>query len=67
MSLISIFESYLSFSFKASPNIHANESKAGEVHRLSGYLMERAVWGAPPFHAKSFSVPLPPPSCLPRY
>ena len=31
MSLISIFESYLSFSFvfQASPNIHANESKAG--------------------------------------
>ena len=36
-----------------------------EVHRLSGYLIEGAVWGFP-LHTKSFSVPLPPPHCLPR-
>ena len=36
-----------------------------EVHRLSGYLIEGAVCGAPsPLHTKSFSVP-PPPSRLP--
>ena len=30
-----------------------------EVHRLSGYLIEGAVWGAP-LQTKYFSVPLPP-------
>ena len=30
-----------------------------EVHRLPGYLIEGAVWGAPT--TKSFSFPLPPP------
>ena len=55
-SLISIFASKLSFSFvfKASLSIHANESKAGDVHRLSGYLRE----SPPPILTKSF--PLPP-------
>ena len=31
-----------------------------DVHRLSGYLIEEAVWGAL-LHTKSFSVPPPPP------
>ena len=49
MSLISIFESYLSFSFvlRLLQTYMPMRAKR-EVRRPSGYLMERAVWGAPP-------------------
>ena len=69
MSLISIFESLLSFSFvfKASPNINANASKAGGSSSLRVSHGGSCVGFPLPLHTKSFSVPLPPPSCLPQH